>query len=332
MIKLDENNIDNLNELLVNHWDYLNPKDVNNDLTQNSLVKKIESALNDLNNQPNNTTFLDYLLDHDYRNLKGIILSKPDELQNYIDEINWEFGAGMFSTGGNNPTLTDFGRRVSSIFNYTAYRNKNQCKETIDNLRIFYCAYCNKDEIEVVDDNPEDDEMKLYGTIDHFFSHSRYPYLALSFFNLIPSCHKCNSQLKGHKAFGLNTHINPFDKSFNDIFKFRYQGSPLIDSKDLTIEIINNQEFPNNQIAVFNLERRYNTSPVKQVVLAGILGYNNYSQDILEAISDQIGNLTLSIEQYHHFYGLPVDANDIIKTQLGKLKRDICIQIGVLND
>jgi len=332
MIKLDETNIENLEDLLEDHWNHLNPKAANDDFASHSLIKKIEKALDQENNLPENKQFLEFLLYPGYDNLKGLLLSKPNVLQGYIDDINRDFGVTMFSNGGINPTLTDFGRRISQIFSYTDYRGRGQCKNTVDRLRISCCAYCNKDEIEIVGEDHGGDDLRLYGMIDHFYAQSRYPYLALSFFNLIPSCFKCNSQLKRQNDFRYDTHINLFDKSFDELFKFRFLHDPLNDINDLNIEIVNRIEYPNYQVTVFDLTRRYNTALVKKAVYDGITGYENNTAPALESLSSQLGNIDLNIEKAHRLYGLPVDPNDIIRTPLGKLKRDVCKQIGVLDD
>ncbi|QOD00878.1 hypothetical protein [Pseudomonas putida] len=53
----------------------------------------------------------------------------------------------------------------------------------------------------------------LRPTLDHFYPKSEYPYLALSLYNLIPSCHTCNSSLKGTENFYRNEHLHPYEDS-----------------------------------------------------------------------------------------------------------------------
>jgi len=102
---------------------------------------------------------------------------------------------------------------LQRIFNYEGY---NQSKKITpfftNNFNFRTCFYCNKDFI----NNFEENTDKLVSTfqLDHFYDKGTYPYLALSFYNFIPSCPTCNSsKVKGtQNCFG--TCIAPNDKNF----------------------------------------------------------------------------------------------------------------------
>jgi hypothetical protein len=99
------------------------------------------------------------------------------------------------------------------------------------------CPYCNDDRIQIVnlDMLTGEQRAKAYLDLDHFFCKARYPFFAVSFFNLIPTCHNCNSHDKGSKDFSVKTHINPFFESFDEIYKFK-----LITSKEKLDILIEN--------------------------------------------------------------------------------------------
>ncbi|MEF7496540.1 HNH endonuclease [Lysinibacillus sphaericus] len=67
---------------------------------------------------------------------------------------------------------------------------------------------------------------KVRAELDHFLPKSNYPYLGLSIFNLVPSCHQCNSTFKGTIDPISYTIIYPFTESFG---------------KDVTVDIIPNK-------------------------------------------------------------------------------------------
>ena len=99
---------------------------------------------------------------------------------------------------------------VKNIFNYDVFSNKcksrwcaySLCKE----LGFKTCPYCNlSNEITLF----KDDEGMMRPSLDHFLDKDRYPLFAISLGNLIPSCHHCNSTLKGTKDFLTNRHLNP---------------------------------------------------------------------------------------------------------------------------
>lgn len=53
----------------------------------------------------------------------------------------------------------------------------------------------------------------LRPTLDHFYPKHKYPYLGLSLYNLIPSCHPCNSSLKSTENFYEKEHLHPYEDS-----------------------------------------------------------------------------------------------------------------------
>lgn len=56
--------------------------------------------------------------------------------------------------------------------------------------------------------------------LDHYYDKGKYPYLALSFYNLIPSCNICNSKFKTTIDFKEIPHLHPYEDSFNEKAKF----------------------------------------------------------------------------------------------------------------
>lgn len=103
---------------------------------------------------------------------------------------------------------------LKTIFDYSTFSNKNTrgwnayslCKKS--KLRI--CPYCHHNYAITV---YRDKKNILRPTLDHFYPKSKYPHLALSLANLVPSCYSCNSSLKGNKDFYTKPHLHPlFDK------------------------------------------------------------------------------------------------------------------------
>ena len=109
-------------------------------------------------------------------------------------------------------------------------------------LGVNTCPYCNRSPIHTVFDSLESNKELIRPTLDHFYPKSKNPFLALSFYNLIPSCYYCNSSLKGKTDMDESTHLNPYIDGFGDDAKF--SASLLGDS--LSYEIKLNQ---GNQIS-----------------------------------------------------------------------------------
>lgn len=109
-----------------------------------------------------------------------------------------------------------------TIFNYDKFvREQTDAYWLLRNLHVRVCPYCNQI-YTVTLPSPEElnegEEFKTTrATFDHFYSKSEYPYLAVSLFNLIPSCGICNSN-KSNKKEKI---IYPYDQEFGKDAVFR---------------------------------------------------------------------------------------------------------------
>ena len=99
----------------------------------------------------------------------------------------------------------------------------------IRSLHVGSCCYCNADTIfsilldqkkpgRTVDTHSKSDYKR--SPLDHYIPRSRYPYLALSLYNLVPACPRCNTNIKGAKNLSHNDHIYPYGENFDDGFRF----------------------------------------------------------------------------------------------------------------
>lgn len=116
----------------------------------------------------------------------------------------------------------------NKIFNYEGFSNKkNDVYWLLRKLDVRICPYCNRMYIATLPTPEELEDEQEYkptrATIDHFYPKSMYPYLSLSFFNLIPSCEVCNRN-KGFKAIPI---FYPYEESFGDDIVFRIM--PAVD-------------------------------------------------------------------------------------------------------
>ena len=70
----------------------------------------------------------------------------------------------------------------------------------INTLDVRYCPYCNAETVGNASITLPSGRKKLIKTaLDHFMTQSKFPALALSLYNLIPACTRCNSCLKSSK-------------------------------------------------------------------------------------------------------------------------------------
>lgn len=108
------------------------------------------------------------------------------------------------------------GLLISYLFNYESFRDKSKGYDAYtltQNLAVDSCLYCNRLYANTV---MQGKDKIVRPELDHFFPQHKYPYFALSFYNLIPSCHPCNSNLKGGEEFKLTTHLHPYLDNFDN--------------------------------------------------------------------------------------------------------------------
>lgn len=81
-------------------------------------------------------------------------------------------------------------KQIKKKFVDNTYTSSFRKDYFIKSLDIKVCPYCNRSFIECID--KKDKTTPIKGQIDHFYSKEKYPFLALSRFNLIPCCSDCN--------------------------------------------------------------------------------------------------------------------------------------------
>ncbi|BCD01256.1 hypothetical protein BC30048_4158 [Bacillus cereus] len=121
-------------------------------------------------------------------------------------------------------------RRKLSIFldEYSYFSSKKtgwSAYEFVKEIDVTICPYCNSQYIFVYNSrNIIKDSIKIHGktraVLDHFFDKGKYPFLAISIYNLVPCCKVCNSDFKGTKSVDLEEYYSPYEKGLSDLIKF----------------------------------------------------------------------------------------------------------------
>jgi len=202
------------------------------------------------------------------------------------------------------------------------------------NLNPRTCYYCNIDFINVYDE--ENNKNKF--TLDHFIDKGRYPYLALSIFNLIPCCFVCNSKkIKGSIEFYDNPKLkntNPYLKSFKFDEKVKFKLFLHKNCKDLNIKSKDDIDIPLKErysneyekyIEVFKLNERYQAH--KDTVFEMIKNVELYPESRLKELQDLTGIPYQQIKQ--DIFNLIDDEVDLSKEPFSKLKRDMARELGL---
>ena len=166
--------------------------------------------------------------------LEKIICSNPRILEEDIIETLSPFMQliknhiqSNFSTPNEKRNATkEFKLRIFKAFSYNTkfingrFENCWGANKLAEKLDVKVCPYCNHSYTFTINSSKKEKYNNIRPQFDHFFDKATYPYLALSFYNLIPSCSICNSSLKGSGKFKFTTHINPYVEDYEKYLKF----------------------------------------------------------------------------------------------------------------
>lgn len=207
---------------------------------------------------------------------------------------------------------------------YDDFRSK-WAKKLVELLNIKTCPYCNRNFV-VNFDNGTTVEL------DHFFPKNNYPYLAISLYNLIPSCHTCN-----HKKSTQKLKIYPYKESFSDYMKFDYKAKKLpFNESNIDLLIVKMKNTRNYRKKINNYKRVLNISDLyenhKDIVLELIQKAEIYNESYLdELIQNYEGVLFKNREDLLRLITCGYITDDEIhKRPLSKLIKDISEELGLI--
>lgn len=194
----------------------------------------------------------------------------------------------------------------------------------VKELDLKTCPYCNRNYTFVVDE----DSGKLRPEIDHFYPKSIYPFLAMSFYNLIPSCSACNHTKKDKDSF-YNNLKNPYTID-NDFMKFTYIPNDVDFSsvESLKYNFDNFEikfESTNKNIEVFKLEELYKQH--KDIVLDLLIKKAYYPESYIEELKT-FGFTDEDV--YRYLLNNYKKEEDLHKRPLSKLIKDISEELELI--
>lgn len=196
-----------------------------------------------------------------------------------------------------------------------------------ENIEVHTCYYCNIDFINTFKKN---NETKNAFTLDHVLEKADYPFLALSLYNLVPSCYVCNSKVKDSKI--LFDEFSPTNKDFdfNERVKFKSFISnvnlQIEKEQDFYIKLIENYSNKYDEyIKSLNLNDRYDYHKYK--VLEMIQKRKEYPDSRIKELSDLTKKTQEEIKQ--DLFGIYI-LEDLHKRPLSKLIKDISEELDLI--
>jgi len=225
---------------------------------------------------------------------------------------------------------TLFISKIHTIFKYTggfaAKASKYSAYDLAKQLNIQTCVYCNRIYTKTVK-NPSKITRPEF---DHWFPKESYPILALSFYNLIPSCHVCNSSVKGREVMKIEDYLHPYvDKNINYKFSYWIKEYDIYDFKIKTTP--NSRE--ERTVKAFKLEEIYKThkDEIHDMVRLKKIYSINYLTKLKSILNKVDENISLE-EMYRLAFGTHLVEAKFHKRPLSKMKRDILEELGIISN
>jgi|GEM_PF-6669512 len=246
----------------------------------------------------------------------------------------------------NNIKLPDKDILIATLFNYKTYY-KNEIDPIAQKLGIVVCPYCNRNFItHIVDDDGE----KIIGpNFDHFFHQAENPLLTISFFNLIPSCSLCNSNLKNQRKFEFENNLHPYfhEMGQHATFDFDLDTIDISDVSDITFKpkikinvlagsdehyrlLKSGRHVDSGSIDVFRLREVYAShyDIVKEIHTK----FDENSPHYVKSITASLSALGATEAEFYRFhFGNYFHQHDFHKRPLAKLTKDIYDKMKAIN-
>lgn len=239
-------------------------------------------------------------------NFVELILAKPQRLL----EIHQEFLKLSFSKEEH--------RLIKSFFIDTGYENfKN--KDFLNHLNIDTCTYCNRNYTLQFDLETNHARAQL----DHWFPKESFPILALSFYNLIPSCSSCN-HIKGAAKDcdwlkALENLNHPYISKNDFTFSYEYENF-----NDFAMKIKVEKDSKSEKTLAFNRTKEiYNAQSDKE--LKDLLELRlKYSENYIDTLVNKtFKGVASKAEIYRMIFGIETEEDNYHKRPFSKFKKDI---------
>lgn len=234
--------------------------------------------------------------------------SKPEYIRNLISKT-LDFITLFNAFTGDNLALNTNGELLNSKYHY-------------DKIEFENCPYCNEGKI--VTWKSRNNQMKRSYDWDHFFPKKHYPFLAISLFNLVPSCKVCNFLKLDSKSPGLNPHDKySIDELVN--FSIRARDLKYFESTDdfeinKFIKQTSQGQKLENLLDTIHLEERY--SECKQMLKFMFRKHRSYSNLFMHVLYTSYG-LTYSKENFFEiFFNVYTKENEYKQMPYSKLISD----------
>lgn len=257
---------------------------------------------------------------------KKLLITKPNKLENIAQNIK-----------DNKPTNFEDDKKIL-IDVYEKFRNSVSSKNYINKINLKVCPYCNRNYIFNFTKNKKEEAT---AQLDHFIDKSKYPYMSLSLYNLVPSCSVCNQRKSAQNVLEKPI-LNPFEDNIHNHISFNSNeiiSRDELKNKDLdffseertkiAININSDEERINEHLKTFNIEGLYNhhTDIVSDLYKKRVI----YSDEYIDELLTKYGKIFQSREELVSLITCGyMSEEEINQRPLSKLVRDISEELGLI--
>lgn len=195
-----------------------------------ALVGTIDSQLATLANDPAlcppNSPEASYLAEIMKHPARDLLIMGVEGMRDLVRRVDAFLPKGSFYRKPKNASaiqksFTALNKELLKIFSYTNFSHEapwclgSLAQELVKTVK--YCPYCNAETVYAYKIKVSHGQkgnatsLKLVkSAFDHYFPKARYPFFAISLYNLIPACTRCNSGFKGDDASELLEMAHPY--------------------------------------------------------------------------------------------------------------------------
>lgn len=302
----------------------------NDALTKHAIWGDIMASLENLiaDIKPEDSNYRDYIR-WIKNNLANLLTKHPTEFVDIENDLTNRFNCKMDWHGWSSGSDVYFGTCVAKALHYSDVRELILPKY-IKELGIRTCVYCNMQYALTI---PKRSGQNLaYYELDHAWPKSKFPYLALSFFNLHPCCGSCN---KHKSAFDHEPRYSIYIENAQQTIDFLINHESLVDyvltheRKKLKICMQPNEDVKTlyKKLRIASLYTLH-TDEVEEMVWKAKIYNDAYFRQLSAAYGTSFLNTKTNL--YRMLYGLYDGEKNIYARPLTKMKQDIAKQLKLI--
>lgn len=215
----------------------------------------------------------------------------------------------------------------AKIVDYTDWSSKPKTGKSrynaydlCNNLKISTCIYCNRLYTTTVITDKKSKKRIIRPTLDHWYSQEIYPILALSFYNLIPSCSPCNTSVKHRMNFNLRNTIHPYvDQKITADYQLVSTYDRTLNTFKITVDSNNSKIRSTLQRMKIKEIYEHHQSELTDLDLLK----RKYNKRYLTDLGKLLDKSLTQKDIYRVLFGVEYEDENFSNRPLSKLKKDI---------